>query len=300
VQLALPGLRRLVASFEPDVVVSTYHIAGLAAAELRGRGALGCPVISFVPTFGVHELWMHPDIDGYLCISASVADYLASRTQRPTRTCGPLVRSAFLSPDGRSGHEPLPVEIPQAVRSALVVGGSLGIGDMLRAARGVTSMPGWMAVAVCGRNEQLRGQMERVPGCTALGWVEDMAGLMRVCDVLIDNAGGLSSKEALAAGLPVVTFRPIPGHGRDDALQMQRLGLTEVVEDEGDLVAALTRLAGSPAERRRRSRRGRSLFVADAAAELEELIRITERPRVAVPHAIRRGPRPLPSRRLTG
>jgi UDP-N-acetylglucosamine:LPS N-acetylglucosamine transferase len=44
-----------------------------------------------------------------------------------------------------------------------------------------------------------------------------MAGLMAAADALVENAGGLTSKEALRVGLPVVAFRPIAGHGRHDA-----------------------------------------------------------------------------------
>ena len=35
-----------------------------------------------------------------------------------------------------------------------------------------------------------------------LGWTDDMAGLMAACDVMVENAGGLTSLEAMAAGLP--------------------------------------------------------------------------------------------------
>ncbi|MEE3921714.1 hypothetical protein V2I01_36055 [Micromonospora sp. BRA006-A] len=40
-----------------------------------------------------------------------------------------------------------------------------------------------------------------------------MPALMRAVDVMVENAGGLTCQEALAAGLPVVTYRPIAGHG---------------------------------------------------------------------------------------
>ena len=45
------------------------------------------------------------------------------------------------------------------------------------------------------------------------GWVSDMAALMAASDVEVQNAGGLSSLEARQSGLPVVTYRSLPGHG---------------------------------------------------------------------------------------
>lgn len=56
VHLALPGLRRQLARFRPDVAVSTYHLAALALARLRAQGMLGCPAVTFITTFSVHEL----------------------------------------------------------------------------------------------------------------------------------------------------------------------------------------------------------------------------------------------------
>src|SRR5262249_32949768 len=55
----------------------------------------------------------------------------------------------------------------------------------------------------------------------ALGWVPDMAALIRSSDVVVQNAGGLTVWEALACGVPVVSYRCVAGHGRanTDALE---------------------------------------------------------------------------------
>jgi UDP-N-acetylglucosamine:LPS N-acetylglucosamine transferase len=75
----------------------------------------------------------------------------------------------------------------------------------------------------------------------------------------------MSAKEALGARLPIVTFRPISGHGRDDAAALERLGLTDVVDQPADLLASMDRLVNQPGLRSARAARGRDLFVADAA-----------------------------------
>jgi UDP-N-acetylglucosamine:LPS N-acetylglucosamine transferase len=63
----------------------------------------------------------------------------------------------------------------------------------------------------------------------------------------------------------VVTFRPISGHGRDDAAALERLGLTDVVEDEQRLREVLQGLVADEARYKERASRGKELFVADAA-----------------------------------
>ena len=66
-----------------------------------------------------------------------------------------------------------------------------------------------------------------------------MAGLMAASDVLIANAGGLTCLEAFAAGLPVVMFDPLPGHGEDNGRHMERAGMVTAAASEPDLRAML-------------------------------------------------------------
>jgi UDP-N-acetylglucosamine:LPS N-acetylglucosamine transferase len=96
-------------------------------------------------------------------------------------------------------------------------------------------------VVLCARNEVLRRRIERMPGVVALGWRADVHELLQVADVLVQNAGGLSLTEALVAGLPAVSYRPIPGHGRANAAVLNAAGLVpwaHTPEQLGELVHA--------------------------------------------------------------
>jgi UDP-N-acetylglucosamine:LPS N-acetylglucosamine transferase len=274
VHLALPGLRRHVAQFQPDVAVSTYHLASLALARLRAQGQLSCPAVTFITTFSVHELWLHPSTDAYLCISDEAAKQVRHRSaDARVEVCGPVVRAGFGDhPAARRATVRRELGIAGSQHAALIVGGSLGLGTVREAVAAIARWPGWVPVVVCGRNEVLRDELAAIPGAVTLGWVSDMAGLMAASDVLIENAGGLTSKEALRVGLPVVTFRPITGHGRHDASELAALGLTELVDDEPALREAVSRLTGNPSLRAERIRRGRALFVGDAADAVASLM----------------------------
>lgn len=271
VLLALPGLRRLIERVRPDAVISTYHLSALAVARLRGRGRLACPAITFITTFSVHNLWTHPAVDLNVCISAEAAEDATSRSGRPSAVCGPVVRPEFEEP--RSDHEAVrrDLGVEGDAHIALVAAGSLGMGSIERAVLAIDAHPDWTPVVVCGRNPELRRRIEQLDAGIVLGWVDDMAGLMAAAHVLVENAGGLSSKEALTCGLPVVTFQPITGHGRDDTDALARLGLTEIVRDEHDLHAALDRLTGDAARRRERVLRGRSLVTDDPTSLIERI-----------------------------
>jgi hypothetical protein len=69
----------------------------------------------------------------------------------------------------------------------------------------------------------------------------------------------------LRVGLPVVTFRPITGHGRRDAGTLAGLGLTDLLEDETGWHEAVVRLRDDSWLRAHRIQRGQQLFIGDAA-----------------------------------
>lgn len=270
VQLALEGARRLVNEVRPDLTVSTYPLSALVLGELRRRGDLAAPAATVVTTFSLNNLWLHPSADLELCISADAAAETSRRTGREALVCGPVVRPGFLEPHPDPGAVRASLGLPASGRIALVTTGSIGLaGAAVTAATTIAGHPDWLPVVLCGGNEQVRRQVADIPGAVALDWVDEMSSLMGAVDVLVDNNCGMSAKEALAAGLPVVTFRPIPGHGRDDAAALARLGLTDVVHSETHLLRAVDRLVEDRALRRDRVERGRELFVADAASLLE-------------------------------
>jgi UDP-N-acetylglucosamine:LPS N-acetylglucosamine transferase len=136
-------------------------------------------------------------------------------------------------------------DLPAAAPLALVVAGSGGVGDVQRAVRDIVKCGVAEPVVVCGHNESLRRRLRRAGVAIALGWVDEMAMLMRACDVVVQNAGGLSSLEALASGVPMVTYRCVPGHGRTNADALEQAGWAAWIRDRTQLLTGLKRaLAG--------------------------------------------------------
>jgi len=74
--------------------------------------------------------------------------------------------------------------------------------------------------------------------------------------------------EAFAVGLPVVTFLPIAGHGKDNAEGMEALGVTRYARTTEELRAALDVLAVPGPERQAQIARAHALFVGDAADDV--------------------------------
>ncbi|MGI9032774.1 MAG: MGDG synthase family glycosyltransferase [Acidimicrobiales bacterium] len=278
---------RWIAEFEPDVVVTTYPLASLVLGRLRRRGRIHVPTVTFVTDFAVHPLWVHPGVDLTLCVHSNPAAVATRRTGRPARAPGPMVADAFRAepPDRQRARAELGLDPDD--KAVLVVAGSWGVGEIDRTFDTLAASGRYTPIAMCGRNEDLRASLAARPGGQALGWTDQMPALMAASDAIVQNAGGLTCMESFAVGLPVVTYLPIPGHGRENGDEMERAGVAAYARSPEDLLPALDRvttLAG-----RAQVAAGKAMFSGDAAEDVAQLARPA--PDVAVAPVPRWSPR---------
>ena len=235
----------------PDVVVSTYPLASLTIGELRASGRLTARAITYLTDPAVHVSWLHPGVDEHLTVTAATA--AQGRRDYPTEFTvgGPLVPARFATPLPTAERLAVRRELglPEAGPVALLVAGSLGLGDLTATVRDVRAA-GISPLVLCGRNEGLRRRLAGEPGTVAVGWRADVDRLMQSVDVLVQNAGGLSFTEAMVAGLPAVTYRPIPGHGRANAAVLDAAGLAPWARTAAELGVHLRAAVGRERERR--------------------------------------------------
>ncbi|GAA1929687.1 MGDG synthase family glycosyltransferase [Nocardioides marmoribigeumensis] len=217
------------------LVVSTHPFASQALGEARARGALDVPVVTYLTDASVHRLWVHPAVDLHLAIHE-----VAAGQARALGGTAAAVHPAVPEPSGAVPDEALPW--PAGRPAALVVGGSLGIGDLHRSALDLLATGLVTPVVACGTNDRLREQVAAEPGVVALGWRDDLPALMAAAACVVQNAGGMSSLESLTAGTPTLTYRPIAGHGESNAAALDRAGLVPWVADTEALRSALGRV----------------------------------------------------------
>jgi UDP-N-acetylglucosamine:LPS N-acetylglucosamine transferase len=283
--LLAPVRARLLDSLGPDVraVVSTYSLASQLLGPLRRSGRLPVPAATYVTDFAVHPHWVAPGVDALLAphpVGAGQARALG------VPAAAALAAGALVAPGFRV---PTPTERAAARerfglppgRLALVTAGSWGVGDVFRAAAEILASGAAVPVVVAGRNTALRQRLMQA-GVPSLGWVADMPQLMQAVDVLVQNAGGLMALEGMACGLPIATYRPIPGHGIRAAASMEQAGLSTWIRSPAALRPMLNRLvAGDLAQRQRMA--AAPMLRADPA----EIVARLARPTAARPGARR-------------
>ncbi len=241
--------RRTLRVLPPDTraVVSTYFGASHILGSLRRAGRLDIPVLTYLTDFSVHPLWVAEGVDTHLAAHAVPAGQARANGARRVVVSGPVVNPRFRpASTGERAAARERFGLPGQAPLALLVAGSWGVGPVEQAAAEIRDTGAAVPVVVCGRNSALVERLRAAGVEYAFGWVDDMPGLMHACDVLVQNAGGLTSLEAFASGLPVASYGCIPGHGRTNAAALDEAGLAVWIRSAADLKPVLGELLEGP------------------------------------------------------
>jgi UDP-N-acetylglucosamine:LPS N-acetylglucosamine transferase len=263
-------IRKLIGA-DADAVVSTYPLASQVIGSLRRRGELRAPAVTYATDFAVHRHWVAPGIDANLACHPVGAEMAYRYGGRRPRVAGALVNERFrpAAPEEKQAARAA-LGLPSG-RLALVVAGSWGIGELEATAMDIAATGQAIPVVVCGRNDELRQRLIDHGLPYAMGWVEEMATLMQAADVLVENAGGEMALEGMACGLPVISYRSIPGHGTRSAAAQARAGITTWVRNRAELGPVLADVIdGAGGDRQRRA--AEVLFANDASACIADLL----------------------------
>jgi UDP-N-acetylglucosamine:LPS N-acetylglucosamine transferase len=268
--------------YRADVIVSTYPLASTVVGRLRQNGRLTIPVVNFITDFGVHPLWVHPHVDLNMAVHPRPADLAAQKSGRPAIATGPMVSSRFRGPQDRDATRG-ELRLGPRDRAVLIVAGSWGVGAVAKTFRAIAESGRFVPVVACGRDERLRRRLERVPGGLTLGWRDDMPALMAASDALVENAGGLTSMEALSVGLPIISFKPIAGHGKENTSEMDEAGVSRMARSTAELLHALDLVTAPGPVRTGMIQAGRAMFTSDPADHVLELADEARRQPLAIP-----------------
>ncbi len=241
-------LAKPIAEFAPDLVLSTYPMGTAGLAWLRRKGKLRAPIGAWVSDFAPHPFWVYGAADLTMVMhDVAVAPALRSSPSAHVGVSAPPVRAVFRPGDQTAARHEL--GLPPDAFVPLVSCGSLGFGEIETTVRELLAAdPSVAPIAICGRNDAAAARLRALgePRLHVVGWTDQPERYTLAADVVVTNAGGATSLEALACGRPVLMHRPIAAHGKANARLMAAAGLALVSTKDGELAETVRGLLAEP------------------------------------------------------
>ncbi|MBE3557377.1 MAG: glycosyltransferase [Firmicutes bacterium] len=277
--IGLRSLERALQRYQPRAVISTYPVCTGALGELKELGRTNVPLVTVLTDYVMHTQWIHPGTDLYAVGAPEVAAGLIERGVDPGRirvTGIPVQPSITRLPDTATARRQFGLDPDRPV--ILVMSGAYGVmGGTLEVCASLAKLDRPIqVVAVCGHNEALReevtalAQESRVP-ITALGYTRQAELLMRASDLLITKAGGLTVSEALAIGVPMLIYLPIPGQEEFNTAYVVQHGAGEAVYSREQLVERVVELIDEDGQRKAMAEAARQIGHPRAAYDVANL-----------------------------
>jgi UDP-N-acetylglucosamine:LPS N-acetylglucosamine transferase len=246
-----PGLLRLIASHDPDVIVSVYPNVTEVLGRLKRSGKLRIPVVAAITDLAAMHYWASRGVDVHLVTHPeSIAEVRTIIGADAPVHCV----HGFTLPDFHEQRAPAAARrelgLPETGKVVLVSGGGWGVGDVQGAVEEALAIEDvTQIVCLCGRNESLREALsarftheERV---RVEGFTDHMPDWLAAGDALVHSTGGLTVLEALMRGCPAISYGWGRGHVRLNNAAFRRFGLADVVDSRPELRAAIERALGN-------------------------------------------------------
>jgi processive 1,2-diacylglycerol beta-glucosyltransferase len=280
-QFTAANLRPAIAELRPDVVVCTHAFPCGVMAEYKKQFADAPPVVGVVTDFAVHRFWMHDNIDRYAVATPEMRDIMAGNGIHASRIAvsGIPIGSSFGNPPRDVEALRSELDLPRDRKIVLMMGGGLGIGplSMIMEALDTIGTP-VCAVVIVGRSARSAERVLQAAHAVSypvrvLGFVGNVHDYMHAADVLITKPGGLTSAEALAAQVPMILFKPLPGQEERNTRYLAGAHAALRVKRAKDLPDAIATVLGSQEARDEMRASMRRLAKPHAAEEIAALIR---------------------------
>lgn len=247
-------LPMIIEKFAPDVIITTHAFPTEMVSALKSEGFLDIPVVSILTDFAPHKTYLNDCVDAYIVSSCEMVEDMVLRGIERDRIYPfgiPVRQECYKQISRRDAliEEGLDPEL----KTVLIMAGSFGVTDVLKIYHSiVNSELDFQIILITGRNEKLYETFDRYLSKTIfqnalieeynsevwhsslktikkprkpkpskptklLYYTDEIAKYMHISDLIVTKPGGLTVSEAIASGLPIATYKPIPGQEEQNA-----------------------------------------------------------------------------------
>jgi len=247
-------LVRFIRTFDPHIIVCTHFMPAGIISHLIATEKLQAQLSIVVTDFDFHAMWLSRAFHRYFVAIDETKAYLqmlGMPTDRIT-VSGIPIDPVFGKPVNRT-RECIQLGLDPTKPILLLSAGALGVSptDFILEQLLLLSHHAQILV-VCGRDEELRQRVEqRVRNLhnrevRVFGYTDEMHRWMKTADLFIGKPGGLTTAEALASGLPMCVFNPIPGQEERNCDHLLEEGIAVKCNDLITLPFKISKLLDDP------------------------------------------------------
>lgn len=266
-------LVRFIRSFDPHIIVCTHFMPAGIISHLIATEQLKAQLSIVVTDFDFHAMWLSRAFHRYFVAIDETKAYLQMLgipTDRIT-VSGIPIDPVFSKPIDRN-QECVLQGLDPGKPILLLSAGALGIGPTDFILEQLLLLKQQVQIlVVCGRDDALKQRLEqRVRNLQShsirvLGYTDEMHRWMQMSDLFIGKPGGLTTAEAVATGLPMCVFNPIPGQEERNCDHLLEEGIAIKCNDLITLPFKIANLLDDPARMAQMKLRALSFAKPDAA-----------------------------------
>jgi len=211
-------LVKVIREFDPHITVCTHFMPAGIIGHLMEKGALKTHLSIVVTDLDCHAMWLSRRFHRYFVALDETKAHLEALGLPPDRitVSGIPIDPVFSEPVDRARTRAA-YGLDTQRTTLLLSAGALGVGPTELIVERLKHLRNdFQTVVTCGKSVEARKRVEQAVGAfhgrfCILGYSDRMHELMRISDLFIGKPGGLTTSEALACGLPMAVFSPIPG-----------------------------------------------------------------------------------------
>jgi processive 1,2-diacylglycerol beta-glucosyltransferase len=239
----------IISQLEPDLIISTHPFPTVIVSRLK-RAGLSTPLCTVITDYDAHGSWVDSAVNSYLVSTPEVKNKLIKRgiSSEVIQVTGIPVHPKFWRLSNREetrnslGLHNMP--------TVLIMGGGWGLIDNEVIMTYIAKWCDQIQLIFCtGNNQKVMQRLAndsrfQHPNIRLIGFTEDIDKLMDVSDLLITKPGGMTCTEAMAKGIPMLFYNPIPGQEEENCLYFSENGFGETIQSSHTIEIWFRRLLG--------------------------------------------------------
>jgi processive 1,2-diacylglycerol beta-glucosyltransferase len=240
--------------FEPHLVVCTHFMPAGIISHLMEKQKIRTRLAITVTDFDCHAMWLIRRFHRYFVAIDEAKAHLEALGLPPERVTvsGIPIDPVFAQPvNATAARRALGLDPKRT--TLLLSAGALGVGPTELIVERLNQLKHpFQCVVVCGKNPEVKARVEKAASAHpkrfhVMGYTDRMHELMHLSDLYIGKPGGLTTSEALACGLPMAVFSPIPGQEERNSDHLLENGAAIRCNELTTLPFKIDRLLADPA-----------------------------------------------------